>query len=218
MPNDNPNPWLKIPAADYEGHMGSPEVGQLQLLNRRLKQVIQATRPESAAVLGCTTGNGFEHFDPSVTRHILGIDINPDYLEVARQRFADYGNYLDLICADLNGWSFGERRFDLIHGALVFEYVDTNRLLQEIARGLKPEGVLSVVLQLPVEGLPSVSKTIYASLEKLAPIFQHYGTDEFRELASQSGLEETQGEVETLPSGKQFYFGCYRFHLFPFRL
>ena len=27
------NPWLNIPVADYEGHMQSPEVGQLQVLS-----------------------------------------------------------------------------------------------------------------------------------------------------------------------------------------
>jgi hypothetical protein len=28
-------------------------------------------------VLGCATGNGFEHIDPLVTRRVVEIDINP---------------------------------------------------------------------------------------------------------------------------------------------
>ena len=203
------NPWLEIPAEDYEGHMGSPQVGQLQMLNQRLKQVIAEAQPEEAAVLGCTTGNGFEHFDPTVTRRLLGVDINPAYLEIARQRFGGYGAGLELVCADLNAWGAGERRFDLVHAALVFEYVDAARLLEQIARGLKPGGALSVVLQLPVEGLPSVSQTRYTSLEKLSPIFRHYQPSEFRALAHQVALEATQEEICTLASGKQFYFGKY---------
>jgi SAM-dependent methyltransferase len=204
------NPWLEIPAADYEGHMGSPQVGQLQMLSKRLGEVVASTRPEEAAVLGCTTGNGFEHFDPQVTRSLLGVDINREYLAIARQRFSGYGAGLELLGADLNEWGFGGRRFDLVHAALVFEYVDAARLLKQIAFGLKPAGTLSVVLQLPVEGLPSVSRTRYTSLEKLSPLFHHYQPDEFRALASHAGFEETQGEVHTLPSGKQFYFGMYK--------
>jgi ABC-type sugar transport system substrate-binding protein len=30
--------------------------------------------------VGCAAGNGFEHVDPRVTRTVVGIDINPDYL------------------------------------------------------------------------------------------------------------------------------------------
>jgi trans-aconitate methyltransferase len=203
------NPWLEIPAADYEGHMGSPQVGQLQMLNKRLGEVVASTRPEEAAVLGCTTGNGFEHFDPQVTRTLLGVDINREYLAIARQRFNGYGPGLELLCADLNDWGFGGRRFDLVHAALVFEYVDAVRLLKQIAFGLKPAGALSVVLQLPVEGLPTVSHTRYTSLEKLNPLFHHFQPDEFRTLAGQAGFAETQGIIHTLPSGKQFYFGLY---------
>ena len=58
------NPWLTIPAEDYEAHMASPEVGQLQVLNQLFKMVLEEHRPESLAVLGCSTGNGFEHIDP----------------------------------------------------------------------------------------------------------------------------------------------------------
>ena len=32
-PGEGDNPWLEILPGDYEGHMGSPQVGQLQLLN-----------------------------------------------------------------------------------------------------------------------------------------------------------------------------------------
>jgi ubiquinone/menaquinone biosynthesis C-methylase UbiE len=203
------NPWLEIPAADYEGHMGSPQVGQLQMLSKRLGEVVASARPEEAAVLGCTTGNGFEHFDPHVTRTLLGVDINREYLAIARQRFNGYGPGLELVCADLNDWGFGGRRFDLVHAALVFEYVDAVRLLKQITFGLKPAGVLSVVLQLPVEGLPIVSRTRYTSLEKLNPLFHHYQPDEFHALAVQAGFEEATVETITLPSGKQFYFGMY---------
>lgn len=35
------NPWLDIPLNDYEAHMSAPKVGQLQLLNNVLENVIK---------------------------------------------------------------------------------------------------------------------------------------------------------------------------------
>ena len=34
------NPWLDIPLDDYEGHMSSADVGQLQTLNKLFKEVV----------------------------------------------------------------------------------------------------------------------------------------------------------------------------------
>jgi hypothetical protein len=75
--NNSDNPWLSIPAADYEAHMASPEVGQLQFLNAVFKETLARQRPKSLLVPGCATGNGFEHIDFTVTRRIVAVDINP---------------------------------------------------------------------------------------------------------------------------------------------
>ena len=74
------NPWLSIPIDDYEGHMGSPAVAQLQPLSELFAGVLASSRPKSLAVFGCAAGNGFEHIDPSITERVVGVDINPAYL------------------------------------------------------------------------------------------------------------------------------------------
>ena len=206
----SPNPWLEIPATDYEAHMGSPEVGQLQLLNQLFKQVLEETRPENVLVLGCTSGNGFEHFDLKITKHILGVVINPEYLQIAGKRFARLGACLELKCVDLQTSSFDDCTYDLIHGALIFEYVDPEVVLHRIDKVLSTNGVLSVVLQLANSQLPSVSKTPFTSLEKLAPIFRHYEPDQFSELAGQQGFYEAERKIKALPGGKEFFVGKYR--------
>ena len=211
-PGEGVNPWLEIPAGDYEGHMGSPQVGQLQLLNRLFKRVLTETRPQTAAVLGCTTGNGFEHFDPAITHTILGVDINPSYLQITRERYPAWGERLELKCADLQAGCFGGRQFDLVHAALVFEYLDAEVVLAHIYRALKVPGSLSVVLQMPNRGLPAVSHTPYKSLGKLAPLMHLFERQQFANLARQAGFTETTGEMITLPSGKEFYFGIYAIH------
>jgi len=208
-PGEERNPWLEIPVGDYEGHMGSPQVGQLQMLNLVFKRVLAETRPESVAVLGCTTGNGFEHFDPAITHDILGVDINPSYLEVTRQRYGALEARLELKCADLHTDCFCGRLFDLVHAGLVFEYMDAEIVLAHIYRALKPQGSLSVVLQMPNRGLPAVSNTPYKSLEKLAPTMHLFEQDQFIDLVRRAGFIEAAGETITLPSSKEFFFGIY---------
>jgi SAM-dependent methyltransferase len=203
------NPWLEIPGGDYEGHMSSPQVGQLQMLNQLFKRVLVETHPEALAVLGCTTGNGFEHFDPAVTRYILGVDINPAYLEIARQRYGGMPARLELKCADLHTDCFGGRQFDLVHAGLVFEYVDAAVVLEHIYKALKAQGRLSVVLQMPNKSLSAVSHTPYQSLEKLSPAMHLFEQDQFLALAGQAGFIQSHAEMITLPSGKEFYFGVF---------
>jgi SAM-dependent methyltransferase len=208
-PGEESNPWLEIPAGDYEGHMGSPHVGQLQLLNGLFKRVLAENRPASVAVLGCTTGNGFEHFDPAITLHILGVDINPEYLRIARQRYRVLEPRLELKCADLHTDCFGGRQFDLVYAGLVFEHVDAAVVLAHIYKALKPQGRLAVVLQMPNRGLSSVSHTAYKSLEKLAPTMHLFERDQFTALAGKIGFNQTHGELITLLSGKEFYYGIF---------
>ena len=208
-PGEGSNPWLEIPVSDYEGHMGSPQVGQLQLLNQLFKRVLSETQPESVAVLGCATGNGFEHFDLAITHAILAVDINPSYLDVARQRYRSLQAHLDLTCADLHTDCFRGRQFDLVHAGLVFEHVDAEIVLAHIYRALKPQGRLSVVLQMPNRGLLAVSQTPYNSLEKLVPTMHLFERDQFDDLARHAGFKPTSGEILSLPSGKEFYFGIY---------
>jgi len=208
-PDEEYNPWLDIPASDYEGHMADPQVGQLQMLNRLFKRVLAETRPAAVAVLGCATGNGFEHIDPAVTRYILGVDINPVYLELARQRYGAILGSLELKCADLHTDCFGGRQFDLIYAGLVFEHVDAAVVLAHIYKALKPQGRLAVVLQMPNRGLPAVSSTSYSSLEKLAPTMHLFEPDQFATLAHAAGFVQSQAELITLPSGKEFYYGIF---------
>ena len=77
---DKMNLQLKIPAEDYESHISLPDVAQAQALNSLMASALKVFRPNSIAVMGCTTGNGFEHIDPSHARRAIGVDINTAYL------------------------------------------------------------------------------------------------------------------------------------------
>jgi SAM-dependent methyltransferase len=204
------NPWLTIPAVDYEGHMASPGVAQLQLLSGLFADLLQELAPRDLAVLGCATGNGFEHIDPAMTRRIVGVDLNPSYLRIASERFARRLPGLELIEADLTSATLDAGAFDHVHCALVLEYVNPSLVVPRIAAALRNGATLSVVLQLPSIGRGTVSPSPYASLRRLVPIMRLVDPDTLTQLGSLHGLFMEHEEEQTLSAGKSFWIGRYR--------
>jgi SAM-dependent methyltransferase len=197
------NPWLDIPAADYVGHMSSPEVGQHRVLNRILGDTLASTRPRSVLVLGCSTGNGLEHVDSAVTARVVGIDINPSYLQELVARFAHPAFMLDVQRADLAECTFEPEAFDLVHAALVFEYMEWTSLLRRVVETLRPRGMLSVVLQRPSPTTPAVTRTGFARLRSLEPIFRFVQPDLLASEATALGLHLELRRTQPLASGKE---------------
>ena len=95
-----PNPWTVVPAADYERHMGPEGVDQLAPLAAIFQEVYLAAQPDRLLVLGCSTGNGLEHVDPAVTKRVVGVDVNLQYLGGARQRCFHLGPRVELFCSE----------------------------------------------------------------------------------------------------------------------
>jgi hypothetical protein len=94
--------------------MTSAPVGQLAALAELFGEVWRSRRPESVAILGVAGGNGLEHIHPSVTRRVCGVDINPEYLEAARRRFAGLPG-LELHCLDLAEQAVPLAPVELVH-------------------------------------------------------------------------------------------------------
>lgn len=179
-----PNPWTVVPAADYERHMGPEGVDQLAPLSAIFQESYVAAQPDRLLLLGCTTGNGLEHVNPAVTQRIVGVDVNLQYLGIARQRYFHLGPRLELYCQEAEKFRATPGSFDLVHAALLFEYLHPEVLVRRIAEWLADDGTCSVVLQLPGgEGPPAPTKTmqIIQKAMKLVPpdeltrLFEHYG-------------------------------------------
>jgi len=204
------NPWLSIPASDYEGHMSSPLVMQLGFLNGLFEKLMKRHRPENLAVAGCTTGNGFEHIDFMITKRVVAIDINPEYLEIVRERYDRGGDMIETICADVNACGLEPGSMDLVHCALLFEYVDPAVTLATVTRWLKPSGLVSVVLQLEDEMHGKVTETTFTSLKRLETIMRLVDPREFGEITAGNGLRPEWKERVSLPNGKRFFVAVYR--------
>lgn len=210
------NPWLAIPAADYEGHMASPAVDQFAFLSGVLRDAIAEFRPRSLAVLGCATGNGFEHLWDLPLERVVGIDFHPGYLEILRARHAARIPTLELRCADLSAadaagpLDFGPGAFDFISAALLFEYVDPAIVLSRAARWLRPGGVLQWVLQMPAASGAPITKTEFSSLKRLEPLMKLVDPGRLADVAAASGLPEIRERAVTLATGKAFHLGVCR--------
>lgn len=207
MSNDPPRhePWLTIPASDYEGHMGAPDVWQLAALGDALAEALARLRPARLLVVGCATGNGLERVDPRVTRRVVGIDVNPAWLEVARRRFDGCCPGLQLVGADVERHEFEGGSFDLIFAGLILEYVKPERLLPRMADWLADGGGIGVVIQLPDDRIGMVSESPYESLRALAPAMRLLTAEELDRRAREAGFEVVGRREIPLPNGKRLY-------------
>ena len=208
--NENRNPWLSIPASDYEAHMGENGANQLPLLSKAFKDLLDEFRPESVAVLGCATGNGFEHVEADVTGLLVGIDINPEYLDVARSRFEAKIPNLQLFCSDVSKIVLEPRTIDLVSCGLFFEHVDPELVIAKVLRWLKPGGVFGTVVQLSSATGRSVADTGIESVKALESSARLIDPQLLRDLAEKAGFHQLETKTVALETGTSFQVLVYR--------
>jgi SAM-dependent methyltransferase len=207
MTSVDENPWLAIPADEYEAHMSA--VGQTAALRAMFFRVYSERKPRRLAVLGCTTGGDLQLVDPSATEVAVGVDINPAYLEIARGRLTALGERLQLVEGDVLRVDLPRAGFDLVHAALVLEYVDPLLLFKRIAGWLAPGGVCSVVTQSPTPDAPAVGETAFLSLRTLASRMRLRDARQVQTLAGQCGLRLVR-EHATEVAGKSLVSSTFR--------
>lgn len=204
------NPWNLVPAADYEGHMGPQGADQLAPLSAILGKALAGLRPARLLVLGVATGNGLEHVDPAVTRRVVGVDVNLQYLALARQRHMRLGPRLELYCAEAEKVLLDAAGFDLVYAGLFFEHAAPQRLAGRIASWLAPGGALLAVLQLPgPEGAGAV-KSRYASLEAVAGSMQLVPPAGLERALSRAGLAPRRAYELPVAHGRRFHVALFQ--------
>ncbi len=204
------NPWLHIPASDYESHMELPNVAQLSFLGRIFKESINKYNSSSVAYLGCATGNGLEYINNEKTRKLTAIDINPEYLKILRCRYQSKITNLEIIETDLNDYEGNNKKYSLVFAGLIFEYLAPMALLKKIVNWLDENGIMVVVLQLNEKNTKKVSDTPYTSLKLLDSIMTLVHEQDFKLMATECGMLEIEGKKITLKSDKPFYVGAYK--------
>lgn len=201
-----PNPWTVVPAPDYERYMGPDGVDQLGPLSAIFQEVYLSAQPDRVLLLGCATGNGLEHVNPAVTQKVTGVDVNLQYLGIARQRFMHLGPKLELFCSEAEKFRAPPGSYDLVHAALIFEYLHPEVLVRRISEWLAPAGTASVVLQLPggdAPAAPSKTMQLIAKAMKLVP------PDELTRLFEHYGMSRKRARTIALKHGKSFWIGAF---------
>jgi SAM-dependent methyltransferase len=201
-----PNPWTVVPAADYEAHMGPSGADQLAPLSQLFQEVYLSAQPDRVLVPGCATGNGLEHVDPSITKRVVGVDVNLQYLGIARQRFFQLGPTLELYCAELEKFRQPAAAFDLVHAALLLEYVQPEVAVRRFAEWLAPGGTCSVVLQLPGGDAPAPANRAMQIISKAMHFVE---PAELTRLMAAHGLAKRREKQVAVKHGKSLWLGVF---------
>ena len=195
------NPWLSIPLEDYERHMSHYQVGQSILLNSLTKKYLDETKPESVVFLGIAGGNGLEHIDNSITKSVIGIDINQNYLNTALTRYKHTIPSLQLVNLDIVKNSGSVYEADFIWAALILEYTGIDKVLEFGKNNIRKEGHLIVSIQ-SNNNKQSVSSTGIESVKKAGEIFSVVNPEELLNKATDAGYKLIGKEENVLPNGK----------------
>ena len=199
----NTNPWNNIPLSDYEAHMSHSTVGQLKLLNGLTKKYLDLIKPTASMFLGIAGGNGLEHVDSNTNKKVIGIDINPDYLDTASKRYLEKIVSLRLIHLDITKNSNTVQRVDFIWAALILEYTGIESSLEFSRNNLLPGGHLVVTIQ-SNNNLPAISATGIESLKQADEIFKPVNPETLLTMTNQIGYILISKEENSLPNGKSF--------------
>ena len=182
------------------------------------KQILRNETITSNMVLldvGCGTGQTSAYIAKYYPCKVIAIDINPNMLEKARQKFVDYQLEIPLIRANAMDLPFRKDSFDIILAESVTTFTDNiRRTLQEYCRVLKPGGIL-----LAIEGtaLLPLEKTEMKDLKSILGIALLPTKNEWRQLFQEVGFnsvrvlyQQPMNWMGYFPSESAEYFQEYR--------
>jgi hypothetical protein len=205
------NPWLNIPLADYEGHMRSEEVQQLDALAELFAAALERCQPTSVAVLGVGGGNGLDQIDGRVTKRDVGLDLNPQYLTEARKRYGGTYN-LSLHCVDLAKERVALEPVGLVHAALVFEHAGIDRCLENAVSLTDVGGALCAVLQLPGQAEQEIGSGNFSSMLTLKNNFALVDPVSLQRKLGSVGFRMVHEVLRHVPAGKRLWMGVFERH------
>jgi len=186
------------------------QVGQAQMLADEFESLLRDYGPRSVAILGCSGGNGFDRIPSNVTTRVVGVDINPAYIEETRRRFSGRFRSLELYTGDIQTAQVAFDPVEMIFAGLVFEYMDLDVALTKVARLITRGGTLGAILQLPSAALPAVTSSPFQSLQSLAPVMRLIRPEQLQAAAEAAQFVQLSSRCIELPSGKRFQTQIFR--------
>lgn len=96
-----------------------------------------------ALEIGCGTG-AFSRLLAERSAHVLGLDLSPTMVRIARER-SQYVSNVDYQVTDVLAWDWPCEQFDCIVSIATFHHLPLEMMLERTKQALKPGGVLLVL-------------------------------------------------------------------------
>ncbi len=93
--------------------------------------------------IGCGTG-AFTRLLAGRSDHVLGLDLSPQMIRVARERSPGYPN-IEFQVADVRRWEFAAGRLDCVVSIATMHHLPLQEMLLKIEAALRPGGVLAIL-------------------------------------------------------------------------
>ncbi len=195
------NPWESISLSDYENHMKSDSVMQLQTLNKMMKKQLDAYSVDNVMILGVAGGNGLEHIDPEKYSVVYGVDVNPEYLRMVEERYKNLDGVLKCLCVDLITDASRLPAADFIIADLLIEYIGYD-CFKAVVRQVKPKYV-SCGIQINTDsGFVSDSPYLH-SFDGLDSVHHQMESGVLTRAMSDIGYKAVSTDEYLLPNGKK---------------
>ena len=195
------NLWEEIELSDYENHMRSDSVMQLQTLNAMMKRQLNRYPVKTVMVLGVAGGNGLEHIDTQKVQKVYGVDINHKYLEKCAERYKSLNGIFESICMDLTDKNNALPHADMMIADLLIEYIGYP-CFQNVIMQVKPL-YISCIIQIDTNhSFVSDSLWLHA-FDKLDKVHHQMHGDELIALMKDVNYGLIDKIEELLPNGKK---------------
>lgn len=196
------NPWEEISLSDYENHMKLDSVMQLQTLNTMMKGQLTVYPVNSVMILGVAGGNGLEYIDRNKFQKVYGIDINEEYLEAVRERYADISDILECIQLNLREETDRLPQAELLVANLLIEYIGYD-CFQKAVEQAQPKYVSCVIQINADDSWVSDSPYIHA-FDALYKVRHQMEENVLIQTLKDVGYELIAKKETPLPNGKKF--------------
>lgn len=195
------NPWEEINLSDYENHMKSDKIMQLQTMNSMMKEQFYAYQVKTVMIFGIAGGNGLEHISKNIFDKVYGVDINKDYLDECKKRYPELNGTFETVHTDLLKDISNLPHSDLVIANLLIEYIGYD-CFKSAVKQVNPKYV-SCIIQINTDSsFVSDSPYIHA-FDELDRVHSTIDENALINEMSKIGYSKTACIERALPDGKK---------------
>ncbi|HEY0427660.1 MAG TPA: class I SAM-dependent methyltransferase [Pyrinomonadaceae bacterium] len=156
--------------------------------------------PDSGKLLdlGCGGGQPLTSYFAEKGFDVTGVDISSKMIEIAREQIPQ-GNFF---VSEMTECEFGEEEFDVIVSAFAIIHVPQKKqssLFKNIFKWLKTGGVAFLILA--TNDVEEWIEDFYG----VEMYWSHFGSEKYKEIIADAGLQMLWDKIETLSNGEVFY-------------